>query len=192
MNRISKKKRETKETKINVILELDGGNISIDTGIGFFDHMLNALCLNAGWGLKLEAKGDLDVDGHHTVEDVGIVLGLALHDALDSKTGIERYGSAYVPMDEALGFCAVDISGRSHLSYDSNVCTGGTGLYDFALTKEFFRAFSANAGITLHIKSNGENAHHIAEAAYKAVGRALRTACMITGEVILSTKGVID
>ena len=143
--------RKTKETDISVKLSLDGGEVSIDTGIGFFDHMLTALAVHGGFGLEITAKGDLNVDGHHTVEDVGIVLGTAFARALGDKSGIMRYGSAYIPMDEALGFCAVDVSARPYLVFIAKITNEKVGDFDTCLTEEFMRAFAFNAGITLHL-----------------------------------------
>lgn len=183
--------RKTKETDIALTLELDGGSgVRLSTGIGFFDHMLNSLATHAGFGLQLTAKGDLEVDGHHTVEDTGIVLGDAFAQAIGGKEGIARYGSFYVPMDEALAFCALDISGRPFLVFDAPSQQGMIGGYDAALTEEFMRAFAFHAGITLHLRVlYGRNAHHIAEALFKALGHALRQAAAQTGGGVLSTKG---
>ena len=184
--------RETKETQIALHLNLDGGERKIETGIGFFDHMLNSFAVHSGFGLILKCTGDLEVDGHHTVEDVGIVLGQALARILGDRAGIARFGSAYVPMDEALGFCALDISGRPYLVFDAPMPQPMCGQYDTCLTVEFMRAFTTNAGITLHLKSMyGDNAHHITEALYKALARALKEAVRETGGEVLSAKGVL-
>lgn len=184
-------RRETKETKIEVRLNLDGGGRDISTGVGFFDHMLTAFSLHGGFGLSCRVKGDLEVDAHHTLEDTGIVLGQAFAKALGDKTGVERYGSFYVPMDEALGFCAVDVSGRPYLVFDACFHNYETGGFDYSLVREFFRAFAFNAGLTLHLRSlYGENDHHIAEALFKAAGHALARACA-PKEGVLSTKGVL-
>ena len=184
--------RETKETQIALYLNLDGGERKIETGIGFFDHMLNSFAVHGGFGLILNCKGDLQVDGHHTVEDVGIVLGQAVARILGDRAGIARFGSAYVPMDEALGFCALDISGRPYLVFDAPMPQVMCGQYDTCLTVEFMRAFATHAGITLHLKSMyGDNAHHITEALYKALARALREAVRETGGEVLSAKGVL-
>ena len=184
--------RETKETQIALYLNLDGGERKIETGIGFFDHMLNSFAVHGGIGLILNCKGDLQVDGHHTVEDVGIVLGQAVARILGDRAGIARFGSAYVPMDEALGFCALDISGRPYLVFDALMPQAMCGQYDTCLTVEFMRAFATHAGITLHWKSMyGDNAHHITEALYKALARALREAVRETGGEVLSAKGVL-
>lgn len=186
-------KRTTRETDIDLSLNLDGGEIEIDTGIGFFDHMLNSFATHGGFGLKVKVKGDLDVDDHHTIEDTGIVLGQAFCKALGDKSSIERFGSFYVPMDEALAFASLDISGRPFLVFDADFPQEKCGDYTSAMTVEFMRAFAYNARITLHIKSEyGYNSHHIIEAIYKAVAHALKIAVKEnnTGKP-LSTKGVL-
>ncbi len=184
--------RETKETQIALYLNLKGGERKIETGIGFFDHMLGSFAVHGGFGLILKCTGDLEVDGHHTVEDVGIALGQAVARILGDRAGIARFGSSYVPMDEALGFCALDISGRPYLVYDAPMPQPMCGQYDTCLTVEFMRAFATHAGITLHLKSMyGDNAHHITEALYKALARALRQAVTETGGEVLSAKGVL-
>ena len=184
--------RETKETQIALHLNLEGGERKIETGIGFFDHMLGSFAVHGGVGLILKCTGDLEVDGHHTVEDVGIALGQAVARILGDRAGIARFGSSYVPMDEALGFCALDISGRPYLVYDAPMPQPMCGQYDTCLTVEFMRAFATHAGITLHLKSMyGDNAHHITEALYKALARALRQAVTETGGEVLSAKGVL-
>ena len=185
--------RKTKETEIFVAVDLDGGNISIDTGIGFFDHMLTALAMHSGIALTVRAKGDLEVDCHHTVEDVGIVLGQALSKALGDKSGIKRYGSFFIPMDEALAFASVDISGRPFLVFDAEMPQAVVGGFDCCMTEEFFRAFAFNAGITLHIKCEyGSNSHHIIEAIFKAVAHSLACAVEKTDSgKTFSTKGVL-
>lgn len=184
--------RETKETTIRLTLQLDGGAVEIKSGIGFFDHMLTALAVHAGWGLTLEAEGDLWVDGHHTVEDVGIVLGQAFYEAVN-RQGIQRYGHAYIPMDEALCRAVVDVSGRPFLVYKSEIAVPMIGDYDTQLTEEFFRAFAMNAGVTLHIEVlYGKNAHHMVEGIFKAVAHAFKMALMPRAEGVLSTKGVIE
>lgn len=186
-------KRKTKETDIEVFVKLDGeGKVSVNTGIGFFDHMLTAFGVHSGIDLQVNCTGDLQVDGHHTVEDVGICLGMAFAKALGDKSGIARYGSAFIPMDEALAFCALDISGRPFLVFDADFHDERIGSYDTCLTDEFFRAFAFNSGITLHIKKEyGKNDHHIAEAIYKAVAHALKAAMTLSGNGVLSTKGVL-
>ena len=185
--------RNTKETQIKLILNLDGGSISIDTGVGFFDHMLNSFATHGGFGLELSVKGDLNVDEHHTVEDTGIVLGKAFASALGDKSSIDRFGSFYVPMDEALAFSSVDISGRPFLVFDTDFPQSRCGDYDCAMTVEFMRAFAFNAGITLHLKSlYGDNSHHITEALFKALAHSLRLAVkQNTSNKPLSTKGVL-
>ncbi len=185
--------RNTKETKIKLSVDLDGGEVSVDTGIGFFDHMLTAFAVHGGFGLSVECKGDLEVDCHHTVEDVGIVLGKAFNEALGDKSGIERYGSFFVPMDEALGFCAADISGRAYLVFEADFPESTVGAFDTCMTEEFFRAFAVNSAITVHLRAPyGSNSHHIIEALFKAFGHALKIAVRQngTGET-LSTKGVL-
>ena len=185
--------RKTKETDIQVAVKLDNiGTANIDTGIGFFDHMLTALSVHSGISMDIAVKGDLYVDGHHTVEDTGIVLGKALGEALGDKSGITRYGSAFIPMDEALAFCSLDISNRPFLVFQGTFTNAMIGQYDACLTEEFFRALATNAGITMHVKLEyGKNTHHRVEAIYKAVAHAMRLACKQTGGEILSTKGVL-
>ena len=190
--RYSEMNRQTKETDISLKLALEPGESKINTGIGFFDHMLTAFAFYGGMSLDLTCKGDLQVDGHHTVEDCGIVLGKAFCEALGDKKGIRRFASAYVPMDEALCFCALDVSGRPYLVYDAVMPQSMIGDYDSCLTKEFMRAFCMNAGITLHLKAHyGDNAHHISEGLYKALGLAIRDAIRVEGEGVTSTKGVL-
>ena len=190
--RTSVQSRKTRETEISVQLNLDGGEVEIKTGIGFFDHMLQAFAVHGGFGLKITAKGDLEVDGHHTVEDTGIVLGKAFAEALGDKSGIARFGSFTVPMDEALAFAAVDVSGRPYLVFQAQFPQEKIGDYDSCLTEEFMRALAFNAGITLHTRVEyGVNAHHMVEAMFKAVAHALRLAVQPTGTGTLSTKGVL-
>ena len=192
MERISNISRETKETRIQAALWLSGGPVKIDTGIGFFDHMLHAWAFYAGFGLSLTAKGDLEVDGHHTVEDTGIVLGQALREALGDKVGIRRFGSAYVPMDEALAFTALDFSGRPFLVYEADMPQARMGAYDACLTEEFMRALAMNSGLTLHMRAQyGRNAHHITEALFKSLGLAMKDAVKMEGTGVTSTKGVL-
>ncbi|WP_027723879.1 imidazoleglycerol-phosphate dehydratase HisB [Tuberibacillus calidus] len=194
--RQASKLRKTCETAIEVTCDLDDDTtIDIKTGIGFFDHMLTALARHGRLGLKIKAEGDLDVDGHHTVEDIGIVLGQALREALGDKRGINRYGACYVPMDETLAFVAVDVSGRPYLHFDAEFKNPKCGDFDTELTKEFFRAFSNHAGITLHAKIlYGENTHHKIEALFKACGRALCEAVTVNPAIrgVNSTKGMIE
>lgn len=185
--------RKTKETDISLKLNLDGGDINIQTGIVFFDHMLNSFATHGGFGLELMVKGDLEVDDHHTVEDTGIVLGKAFAEALADKASIDRFGSFYVPMDEALAFASVDISGRPYLVFDADFPQERCGEYSCAMTVEFMRALAFNSGITLHLKSvYGDNSHHITEALYKAAAHALRLAVKQNDmNKPLSTKGVL-
>lgn len=186
--------RRTGETVIDATVTLDNkGKANISTGIGFFDHMLTAFSVHSGISMSVECKGDLHVDGHHSVEDTGIVLGKALSEALGSKSGIARYGNAYIPMDEALAFCCVDISNRPFLVFRGEFKNQMIGEYDTCLTEEFFRAFAFNAGITLHIDMvYGSNDHHKCEAAFKAVAHALKEAVAeVPCNKTLSTKGVL-
>ncbi len=195
MGRNAEITRETSETRVRVALDLDGtGTTSILTGIPFFDHMLDALGRHATFNLTIEASGDLAVDAHHTVEDVGIVLGQAVTKALGDKAGITRFGDAVVPMDEALVLAAVDVSGRGQLHYAVELPIEIVGTFDTTLAKEFLIALAANAGLTLHVRSfSGENSHHLIEAAFKAVARALREAVAIDARVsgVPSTKGAL-
>ncbi len=188
-------KRETLETKISVTWELDGsGNADIRTGIGYFDHMLTLLAKHSFTDLKLKATGDLEVDGHHTVEDCGLTLGRALKDALGDKAGIHRYGTCFMPMDETLVQIVMDFSGRPLLVFEGDVPKVQLGMYDAELTEEFFRALAAEAGLTLHIRIiYGKNTHHIIEAIFKGFARALSEAIAIDGRVkgIMSSKGVL-
>ena len=184
--------RKTKETDIRLSLALEGGEVEVSTGIGFFDHMLTAFAFYGGLGLKLEVQGDLEVDGHHTVEDVGIVLGQAMSRALGDRKGIRRFASAYIPMDEALCFTALDFSNRPFLVFDADMPQPMIGGYDSCLTEEFMRAFAVNSGLTLHMKClYGKNAHHITEALFKSLGVAVKEAVAITGTGVTSTKGVL-
>ena len=192
MERKATVNRKTKETDIQAAMDLAGDEISVDTGIGFFDHMLSSFAFHAGIGLTLRVKGDLQVDAHHTVEDIGIVLGTALKQCLGDKKGIARFASAYVPMDEALSFAAMDISGRAYLVYDASMPQECAGDYDFCLNEEFFRAFAYAAGLTLHLKAQyGRNAHHMTEALFKAAAKALQSAMQIVSDQMASTKGVL-
>ena len=187
--------RKTTETDVQVDLKLDGsGESTVDTGIGFFDHMLTLFARHGLFDLTVHCRGDLAVDGHHSVEDVGIALGEAVRRALGDKTGIARYASFYVPMDEALAFVAVDISGRPFLVYDGGHMVPQIGAYDTELTEEFLRAFAFHAGITLHVKIlYGNNSHHKVEAVFKALGHALYEAVRVRGDIkgVLSTKGTL-
>lgn len=182
--------RKTRETEITLSLDLDGGRADISTGVGFFDHMLTALAVHGGLGLTVKAQGDLEVDCHHTVEDVGIVLGQALGKALGDKAGLARYGHAFVPMDEALAFCAVDVSGRPFLVFEGEFPQERIGEYDSCMTEEFFRAVAMNSGITLHLRCEyGKNAHHMVEAMFKAFAHGLKAAKKVEGAQVLSSKG---
>lgn len=187
-------KRETKETQIKINVALDGkGRADIDTGIGFFNHMLTALSVHSGISMSVKVKGDLHVDCHHTIEDTGIALGQALGKALGSKSGIVRYGTAYIPMDESLAMASLDLSNRPFLVFNCDFTNQSCGGYDLCMTEEFFRAFAFNSGMTLHINLlYGSNDHHKAEAVYKAVAHALKTAVTENADgSTLSTKGVL-
>lgn len=187
--------RKTGETQIKMQLCLDGkGETQIDTGVGFFDHMMTLFGRHGFFDVVLTAKGDLDVDAHHTVEDCGIILGSAIREALGDKAGICRYGNAFVPMDESLAHVALDISGRSYLVFNAEFPKDSIGNFDMELVEEFFQAVAANAGITLHINLQyGQNAHHMAEAIFKAFARALSQAVAKNDRIegVLSTKGVL-
>jgi imidazoleglycerol-phosphate dehydratase len=196
MSRIARLSRTTSETDISVSVDLDGsGRAEVATGVGFLDHMLTALARHSLIDMSVAAKGDLHIDFHHTTEDVGIVLGQAVAQALGDKRGIRRFGSAVVPMDEALAEAAIDISGRPFLAWSVSFARDKVGEMDTELFEEFFRAFAMNAGITLHVTQKaGTNAHHVAEACFKALARALRVAVEMdprTVGVIPSTKGVL-
>ena len=196
MSRIGEVKRTTKETDLHVRVDLDGrGSAEVRTGIGFFDHMLEALARHGLLDLTVEARGDLHVDGHHTVEDTGIALGQALARALGDRAGIRRYGDALVPLDEALVRAVVDVSGRPHLTYEIDIPKWQMlGDYDVFLTPEFFRALVLNAGLTAHLDLvRGDNPHHIVEAAFKAFARALDAATELDPRVVgvPSTKGTL-
>lgn len=194
--RVAELTRTTKETDIALSLNIDGTGVSsIDTGVPFFDHMLEAFGRHGLFDLTIKAKGDLEVDAHHTVEDVGIVLGQAFAQAMGEKRGIARFGSQMLPMDETLVLAALDISGRGQLHWDVEVPLCLLGSFDSSLAKEFFIAFATNAGVTLHVRMlTGENAHHIVEACFKAVGRATRAALELdarVGSELPSTKGLL-
>lgn len=195
MGRTATIDRQTRETTIRVTLDLDGpGAVEVGTGIPFFDHMLEAFGRHGLVDLEVEASGDIEVDAHHTVEDVGICVGQAIAEALGDKSGIARFGSAVVPMDEALVLAAVDVSGRGQLHYAVDVPIELIGTFDTTLAKEFLIALATNAGVTLHVRSlAGENAHHIIEAAFKAVARALAAAVALDPRVagVPSTKGTL-
>ncbi len=188
--------RKTRETDIRLTLCIDGaGKTELATDVGFFDHMLDALCRFAQFDLALNCKGDLQVDAHHTVEDVGICLGKALREALGDRCGIRRVGSAYLPMDEALAFAAIDVSGRPYLAWNADFTAPLCGAMDTQLAEEFFRAVAVNAGLTVHMNLvAGRNDHHKMEALFKAFGLALRDAVRIDANIqgVLSTKGSLD
>ncbi|GIN40527.1 imidazoleglycerol-phosphate dehydratase HisB [Heyndrickxia oleronia] len=194
--RTAEKRRQTNETSIFVAIHLDDpSNVLIQTGIGFFDHMLELFAKHGRFGLHIKAEGDLHIDGHHTVEDVGIVLGQVVKAALGNKEGISRYGSSYVPMDETLGFVAVDISGRPYLHFDAQFTNPKLGAFDTELVKEFFIAFAYQSAITLHARVlYGENTHHQIESLFKALGRALCQAITIDPKIngVNSTKGLLE
>ncbi len=193
--RKSEIKRNTKETQIKLSLNLDGTGISkIDTGIGFFDHMLEGFARHGFFDCELSVTGDLHVDGHHTVEDTGIVLGSAIRESLADKKGIRRYGSMILPMDDALVLCAVDLCGRPYFSYEASFDAEKIGYLDTELIREFFYAVSYSAAMNLHIKVlSGSNSHHIAEAMFKAFAKALDESVKKDGRVtdVLSTKGTL-
>ena len=194
MSRSAEIDRKTKETQVSLKLDLDGGDAKIATGVGFLDHMLELLSRHGRVGLQLDAKGDLDTGAHHTTEDVGICLGQAIDQALSDRAGIRRYGSALVPMDEALAECAIDISGRPFCAFDAKLPDVTIAGFDSELTEEFFRAVSNNSKMTLHIwVRSGTNAHHMIEAAFKAFARALREAVSVDPEEegVPSTKGTL-
>src|SRR3954447_24111968 len=186
--------RKTRETEIELAVDLDGGEVEAATGIGFFDHMLETLGRHAGLGLRAKATGDLQTGAHHTVEDVGIALGQALDGALGDRAGIRRYGSAAVPMDEALGVCAIDVSGRPLCLFASELPLTSIAGFETDLTEEFFRAVATNAKLTVHLGTRyGSNAHHMVEACFKAFARALREAVEIDPREsgVPSTKGTL-
>ncbi len=195
MNRTAQWERTTRETQIKATIDLDGdGRGSFDTGIGFFDHMLELLARHALLHLEVHARGDLEVDAHHTVEDTGIVLGRLIAQALGGKAGIRRYGAATIPMDEALATAAIDLSGRPYLRLTAQFAGERVGGFDTALTAEFFRALTNHAGMTLHLACSGTgNDHHAIEALFKAFARALRAACEPDprSQDVPSTKGVL-
>jgi imidazoleglycerol-phosphate dehydratase len=193
VSRTAEVTRETKETKVSVRLGLDGPVATdVATGVPFFDHMLDQLGRHGRFDLRVRTDGDLEVDAHHTVEDTGIALGRALAEALGDKAGVERFGDATVPIDEALARVAVDLSGRPYLVYDADTPVALVGTYETTLSRHFFEALVANARITLHVrKLAGDNSHHIQEAVFKAVAVALRRAVAVTGTGLPSTKGTL-
>ena len=185
--------RKTNETAVELCLCLDGeGKSEIETGIGFFDHMLTLFARHGGFDLEIHCDGDLFVDAHHSIEDIGIVLGDAIKEALGDKNGIRRYGSALIPMDETLAEAALDLSGRSYLVFNAEFTAERIGEFPTEMAEEFFRAVADRAGMTLHINLRyGKNNHHMAEGIFKAFGHALKDAVAIDGGGILSTKGVL-
>ena len=187
-------RRETNETIVSVTLVVDGaGTTSVSTGIPFFDHMVEQLGKHAGFNLAVDAQGDLEVDLHHTVEDVGIVLGNALREALGDKRGVRRFASASVPLDEALVDVALDLSGRPYLVYAVDPISEWIGTFDPQLAEEFWKGFVDGARITLHLRSiSGKNGHHVIEASFKGVARALRDAVKVEGDGVPSTKGTLS
>ena len=191
--RHSEVSRETAETAVKLSLELDGsGRAEVHTGVGFLDHMLTLLALHGGFDLSVSCKGDLEVDAHHSVEDIGLCFGAALAQALGKKRGINRYGSILLPTDEALILCAVDLSGRPCLRYTAQLPAQKVGDFDTELAQEFFQALANTALMSLHIRQlDGVNTHHIIEGMFKALGRALREAVAVTGGALPSTKGVL-
>jgi imidazoleglycerol-phosphate dehydratase len=194
MSRTAKIERKTRETEVVVELDLDGGEIDASTGVGFLDHMLELLGRHGRLGLEVSAKGDLETGAHHTVEDVGIAIGQALDRALGDRAGIRRFGYTAVPMDEALGMCAIDISGRPQCLFGSDLPPVSIAGFDAELAEEFFRAVASNAKLTLHVGTRyGSNAHHMIEACFKAFARALREAVAIDPEEtgVPSTKGTL-
>ncbi|MBU3103718.1 imidazoleglycerol-phosphate dehydratase HisB [Clostridium gasigenes] len=195
MNRISKIERITNETSIKLKINLDGeGNSSIDTGVGFFDHMLTLLSFHSGIDIDLDVRGDIEVCDHHLVEDVGIALGKCVNEALGNKMGIKRYGTFFIPMDESLVMVSLDISGRSFLHFEGEFKRESIGNFSTEMVKEFLRAFAFNAGITLHGRVlYGENDHHKIEGLFKALGRALKEAISIgdRAHLLPSSKGMI-
>lgn len=195
VNRSANISRKTSETDINLELNLDGsGQTEIDTGIGFFDHMLNSFARHGFFDLKVKVNGDLYVDSHHTIEDVGIVLGNAIQKAVGDKKGIKRYGSVILPMDDALVLCSLDLSGRAYLAYNVECTVEKVGYMDTEMVKEFFHAVSYAAGMNLHIKQmDGSNNHHIIEAVFKSFAKALDEALKKDDRIsdVLSTKGAL-
>ena len=186
--------RRTGETDVSVALDLDGGPVEVSTGVGFFDHMLTLLGRHGRLGLRVSAHGDLETGAHHTVEDVGVTIGRAIDEALGDRAGIRRYGYIAVPMDEALGMCAIDVSGRPLCVFGADLPATSIAGFDAELTEEFFRAVAANARLTLHLGTRyGSNAHHLIEACFKAFARALRDAVAIDPDEdgVPSTKGTL-
>ena len=193
--RTAEERRTTKETDIYVWMDLDDteSRCDIQTGVGFFDHMLQLLSFHSGFGLVVKADGDLDVDDHHTIEDIGIVMGTLFRQALGNRRGIARYGSFTLPMDETLANVTLDISGRPYLVYNCSLSRDSIGTFSCEMLEEFLRAFAFNAGITLHVNVYyGTNDHHKTEAVFKALGRALKAAVKVEGDAVPSSKGVLE
>lgn len=194
--RAASMKRETKETKIDLMFDVDGSGVSnLNTGIGFFDHMLTHIAKHGFFDLDVACEGDLYVDCHHTIEDIGIVLGKCIREAIGNKEGIKRYGSCMIPMDETLALCALDLSGRPYLNFDAELTVQRLGTMDTEMVKEFFMAVAVHAGMNLHIKIlDGVNNHHMVEAMFKAFGNALDQATMIDPRIkgTRSTKGMLE
>lgn len=193
MNRVSQIKRVSKETNINLSINLDGdGTSDINTEIGFFNHMLTLMSFHSGIDIELDAKGDIEVCDHHLVEDIGICIGNGIKEALNDKKGIKRYGTFFVPMDESLSMVTIDISGRAFLHFDCEFKRDSIGDFSLEMVKEFFRAVAVNSEITLHIKNlYGENDHHKIEGIFKAFGRALKEAISIDSNRVPSSKGIL-
>ena len=192
--RMASVRRTTSETDVRVALKLDGGGLTeVETGLPFFDHMLSQLGRHAGWDLEIGCAGDLDVDGHHTVEDVGLALGQALAEALGDKAGIRRFASITVPLDEAAVDVALDLSGRSFVVHDVPIPVETIGTFDTGLVEDFVRAFAQAAALTIHVRlRSGRSPHHVAEATFKAMAKALGDACARTGrDDVPSTKGLL-
>lgn len=185
--------RDTKETHIKLAVDLDGGAVAVDSGIGFFDHMLELLGYHSGFGFEVSCEGDTRVDGHHSVEDVGIALGKAFAQAVGDKRGIARYATVTIPMDESLATVSVDFSGRPFLVFNADFTAAKVGEFDLELVEEFFRAVATYGGITLHVNLHyGSNNHHKAEAIFKAFARAISAAVKIVSDEIPSSKGVLE
>jgi imidazoleglycerol-phosphate dehydratase len=193
MTRTATRRRDTRETSINVTVDLDGtGRAGIELPLPFFRHMVESMVKYSGMDVELQGSGDIEVDSHHLVEDTGLALGAAVAEALGDRTGIRRFGHAYAPLDESLVRCALDLSNRPHLQYEMPQLTGRINDFDVAVLEEFVRGFSQSAGISMHLDCiRGENLHHVAEAAFKALGLALRDALQVIGSEIPSTKGVL-
>ena len=195
MSRSASKQRTTKETAIDVSIDLDGGDVSVSTGLPFFDHMLDQLARHGGWDMTLRCEGDLHVDGHHTVEDTGILLGETFREAAGDKAGVARFASGLFPLDEALVEVALDLSGRPYIAYDvpiGEVLPLGNPPFNPEMAEHFWQSFAHTASITLHVRlAKGGNTHHVVEASFKGVARCLRDAVRVEGTGVPSTKGVL-